>query len=94
MSPQIVPSRHPAAMIAGLRRISARVWLRALVLIASGQLPVSAQEASQPFVSAQTTVRLVSEVASVAPGQPFRLGLHERIAAGLAHLLVQPGRCR
>ena len=43
---------------------------------------------------ARATASLVSDVDSVAPGQPFRVGLRLQLATGLAHLLAEPWRCR
>ncbi len=52
--------------------------------------PALARE-SVPVVSPRATASLVSEVASAAPGQPFRLALHLRLAPGWHTYWTNPG---
>ncbi|HEX2528970.1 MAG TPA: protein-disulfide reductase DsbD domain-containing protein [Geminicoccus sp.] len=73
-----MPWRHaPLAYLAGL-----------LAILSAP--PALAQE-SAPFTSPQTTVTVVSEAQAIAPGQPFRLGLRQRIASGWHTYWSNPG---
>lgn len=61
-----------------------------LMLAVAGLPPALALE-SAPVVTPHAEVRLVSEVDAVAPGEPFRLGLHFRLAEGWHVYWVNPG---
>lgn len=53
-------------------------------------VPALARE-SAPVVSPRATASLVSEAAAIAPGQPFRLALHLRLAPGWHTYWSNPG---
>jgi DsbC/DsbD-like thiol-disulfide interchange protein/cytochrome c biogenesis protein CcdA len=59
-------------------------------LFACAAVPAGARE-SAPVSSPRATVSLVSDADSVAPGQPFRLGLHVRLAPGWHTYWKNPG---
>ncbi len=59
-------------------------------MLASGLLPAHALESS-PEVSPRATVTLVSDYASVVPGQTFRLGLRQKLAPGWHTYWKNPG---
>ena len=65
-------------------------WLLLLAALAWAGTPALA-DGSTPFISAQTTVTLISDAASVAPGQSFHLGLREQIAPGWHTYWSNPG---
>ena len=63
----------------------------ALALLLSA-LPALAQAGeSAPVRSERATMTLAAEVASVAPGQPFRIGLRQRLAPGWHTYWKNPG---
>jgi len=62
----------------------------ALALLCIAAAPALALE-SAPVVTPHAEVRLVSEVDAVAPGEPFRLGLHFRLAEGWHVYWINPG---
>ena len=59
--------RHPA------------LWMSTFVALCAGASVASAQE-SAPVTSPRVTATLISDAASVAPGQTFRVGLRQRLA--------------
>jgi thiol:disulfide interchange protein len=68
-----------------------RLLLRAgLCLFALSPVSVQALE-SAPQISPRATVTLVSEAASVAPGQTFRIGLRQKLSPGWHTYWKNPG---
>ena len=61
-----------------------------LVLFASPAIPAGALE-STPVSSLRATVSLVSDTDAVAPGTPFRVGLHLQLAPGWHTYWQNPG---
>src|SRR4051812_28601932 len=61
-----------------------------LVLLGCWAAPAWALE-SAPVATARATASLVSEVDSVAPGQPFRVGLRLHLAPGWHTYWQNPG---
>ena len=80
----------------GAQRFAERVAKRLVASVASalvlaaGYLPAQALE-SAPEVSPRTTVTLISDAASVAPGQTFRIGLRQKLAPGWHTYWKNPG---
>ncbi len=58
---------------------SPALWVSTFLALFAGTLSASAQE-SAPVTSPRATVTLVSDAASVAPGQTFRVGLRHRLS--------------
>jgi len=65
-------------------------FLPLLLAVLLAWVPIQARE-SAPVVSPRATVSLVSEAAAIAPGQPFRLALHQRLAPGWHTYWTNPG---
>jgi thiol:disulfide interchange protein DsbD len=64
-------------------------WLLLLLLLLG---PVAGQAAeSSPAVSPRATVLLLAERSAIAPGQPFRVLLHQRLARGWHTYWINPG---
>jgi thiol:disulfide interchange protein DsbD len=70
---------------------AARCTLLAGLLLLSGWLFPAAALESAPVSSARATASLVSETDTVAPGTPFRIGLHLRLAPGWHTYWQNPG---
>src|ERR1700722_20835808 len=65
-------------------------FLLLLVLFAAPAIPAGALE-SAPVSSPRATVSLVSDTDAVAPGSPFRVGLHFQLAPGWHTYWQNPG---
>ncbi|MFZ0020202.1 MAG: protein-disulfide reductase DsbD domain-containing protein, partial [Acetobacteraceae bacterium] len=61
-----------------------------LALLACWGLPAAALESAQ-VVSSRATASLVTDVDSVAPGRPFRVGLRLQLATGWHTYWQNPG---
>lgn len=61
-----------------------------IVLLTGPAIPAGAIE-STPVTSPRATVSLVSDTDAVAPGKPFRVGLHVRLAPGWHTYWQNPG---
>jgi DsbC/DsbD-like thiol-disulfide interchange protein len=70
-------------------RTLTRLALGLLAVLGAHATPRAAE--SPAVVSERATVRLVSEAASIAPGVPFRLGLHQVLAPGWHTYWSNPG---
>lgn len=74
---------------AGRAYLACMSWLLALLLLAVAA-PLQAAE-SPGVASERAEVRLLSEVDAVAPGTPFRIGLHQRLSPGWHTYWRNPG---
>jgi thiol:disulfide interchange protein DsbD len=85
----------PRAMVLALRARQALFcrMARALALLLCGWLlsPMAQAVESAAIVSPRATVTLVSEAAAIAPAQPFRVALRQRLAPGWHSYWLNPG---
>ncbi len=72
-------------------RMSRSLGWRWTAAIAVGWAFAAQAQESAPITTPHATVTLVSETAAVAPGSPFRLGLHFKLAKGWHIYWTNPG---
>ncbi|MCA9400266.1 MAG: thioredoxin family protein [Candidatus Omnitrophica bacterium] len=68
-----------------------KYFILSLLFLCAGILPQSSSRAQEKVTSANTTVQLISEVASIKSGQPFWVGLHMEMDPHWHTYWVNPG---